>query len=49
MTLTTALTYSINTVFAQVAEHVGRPTMTDVHEAVRLLLQAAARLPARSS
>ena len=28
-TLTTALTYSINTIFAQVAENVGRPTMTD--------------------
>jgi len=28
-TLTTAMTYSINTIFAQVAEHVGRPTMTD--------------------
>jgi peptidoglycan glycosyltransferase len=28
-TLTTALTYSINTIFAQVAESVGRPTMTD--------------------
>jgi peptidoglycan glycosyltransferase len=27
--LTTALTYSVNTVWAQVAEHVGRPTMTD--------------------
>jgi penicillin-binding protein A len=27
--LTTALTYSINTVWAQVAEHLGRPTMTD--------------------
>jgi peptidoglycan glycosyltransferase len=27
--LTTALTYSINTVWAQVAEHVGRPTMTN--------------------
>jgi peptidoglycan glycosyltransferase len=26
--LTTALTYSINTVWAQVAEHLGRPTMT---------------------
>jgi penicillin-binding protein A len=26
--LTTALTYSVNTVWAQVAEHVGRPTMT---------------------
>jgi penicillin-binding protein A len=28
-TLTTAMTYSINTIFAQVAEHVGRKTMTD--------------------
>ena len=28
-TLTTAMTYSVNTIFAQVAEHVGRPTMTD--------------------
>jgi penicillin-binding protein A len=28
-TLTTAMTYSINTIFAQVAEHVGRGTMTD--------------------
>ncbi len=28
-TLTTAMTYSINTIFAQVAEHVGRRTMTD--------------------
>ena len=28
-TLTTAMTYSINTIFAQVAEHVGRPTMAD--------------------
>ena len=27
--LTTALTYSINTVFAQVAEHLGRATMTE--------------------
>jgi peptidoglycan glycosyltransferase len=27
-TLTTAMTYSINTIFAQVAEHVGRGTMT---------------------
>jgi penicillin-binding protein A len=27
-TLTTAMTYSINTIFAQVAEHVGRATMT---------------------
>lgn len=27
--LTTALTYSVNTVWAQVAEHLGRPTMTD--------------------
>jgi peptidoglycan glycosyltransferase len=27
--LTTALTYSINTVWAQVAEHLGRPTMTN--------------------
>lgn len=27
--LTTALTYSVNTVWAQVAEHVGRGTMTD--------------------
>jgi peptidoglycan glycosyltransferase len=27
--LTTALTYSINTVWAQVAEHLGRPTLTD--------------------
>jgi len=27
--LTTALTNSINTVWAQVAEHIGRPTMTD--------------------
>ncbi len=27
--LTTALTYSINTVWAQVAERLGRPTMTD--------------------
>jgi len=27
-TLTTAMTYSINTIFAQVAEHVGIPTMT---------------------
>ncbi len=27
--LTTALTYSVNTVWAQVAEHVGRATMTD--------------------
>ncbi len=27
--LTTALTNSVNTVFAQVAEHVGRPTMTE--------------------
>jgi peptidoglycan glycosyltransferase len=27
-TLTTALTYSINTIFAQVAQDVGRPTMT---------------------
>jgi peptidoglycan glycosyltransferase len=27
--LTTALTFSVNTVWAQVAEHVGRPTMTD--------------------
>jgi penicillin-binding protein A len=26
--LTTAMTYSVNTVWAQVAEHVGRPTMT---------------------
>ena len=29
VTLSDALTYSINTVFAQVAEAVGRPTMTD--------------------
>ncbi len=28
ITLTKALTYSVNTVFAQVAENVGRPTMT---------------------
>ena len=28
-TLTTAMTYSINTIFAQVSEHVGRPTMTE--------------------
>jgi peptidoglycan glycosyltransferase len=28
-TLTTAMTYSINTIFAQVAEHVGRGTMTE--------------------
>jgi penicillin-binding protein A len=28
-TLTTAMTYSINTIFAQVAEHVGRATMTN--------------------
>jgi peptidoglycan glycosyltransferase len=28
-TLTTAMTYSINTIFAQVAEHVGRSTMAD--------------------
>jgi penicillin-binding protein A len=28
-TLTTAMTYSINTIFAQVAEHVGRATMTE--------------------
>jgi penicillin-binding protein A len=28
-TLTTAMTYSINTIFAQVAEHLGRATMTD--------------------
>jgi peptidoglycan glycosyltransferase len=28
-TLTTAMTYSINTIFAQVAENVGRPTMTE--------------------
>ncbi len=28
-TLTTAMTYSINTIFAQVAEHLGRRTMTD--------------------
>ncbi len=28
-TLTTAMTYSINTIFAQIAEHVGRATMTD--------------------
>ena len=28
-TLTTAMTYSINTIFAQVAEKVGRPTMTE--------------------
>ncbi|HEY2653565.1 MAG TPA: penicillin-binding protein 2 [Solirubrobacteraceae bacterium] len=28
-TLTTALTYSINTIFAQVAEHVGRNTLAD--------------------
>ena len=28
-TLTTAMTYSINTIFAQVAERVGRSTMTD--------------------
>jgi penicillin-binding protein A len=27
--LTTALTYSVNTVWAQVAEHLGRPLMTD--------------------
>ncbi len=29
ITLTKALTFSVNTVFAQVAEHVGRRTMTD--------------------
>ncbi len=28
-TLTVAMTQSINTIFAQVAEHVGRPTMTE--------------------
>jgi peptidoglycan glycosyltransferase len=28
-TLTTAMTYSINTIFAQVAEHLGRKTMTN--------------------
>jgi penicillin-binding protein A len=28
-TLTTAMTYSINTIFAQVAEHTGRATMTE--------------------
>ena len=28
-TLTTAMTYSINTIFAQVAQNVGRPTMTE--------------------
>jgi penicillin-binding protein A len=29
ISLTTALTYSVNTVFAQVAQNVGRPTMTE--------------------
>ncbi len=29
ISLTTALTYSVNTVWAPVAEHVGIPTMTD--------------------
>jgi penicillin-binding protein A len=28
-TLTTAMTYSINTIFAQIAEHLGRATMTE--------------------
>ena len=49
ITLTDALTQSVNTVFAQVAVSLGIATMTDVHEALRLLRQAAARLtpPAR--
>ena len=46
ISLTTALTYSVNTVWAQVAESLGRPNDDRVHEALWLLRQAAARLPA---
>ncbi len=46
VTLTEALTNSINTVFAQVGE-TSAPDDAEVHEALRLLLDAAARLPAR--
>ncbi len=45
ITLTTALTYSVNTVWAPVAENVGTRDDDRIHEAVRLLLDAAVGLP----
>ncbi len=41
--LTTALTFSVNTVWAQVAEHLGRADDDRIHEALRLLFQAPGR------
>ena len=46
--LTTALTYSVNTVWAQVAEAARTRDDDQVHEALRLLRQAAARLSRRT-
>ena len=45
--LTDALTNSVNTVFAQVGEQVGRGDAGRVHEALRLLRGPGARLPGR--
>ena len=47
ISLTDALTNSVNTVFAQVGEKVGREHAGRVHEALRLLRGPAARLPGR--
>ena len=47
ISLTTALTNSVNTVFAQVGEKIGRVDARRVHEALRLLRGPAARLPVR--
>ena len=45
--MTTALTHSVNTYFAQVGEQLGTRHDGRVHEAVRLLQRPRARLPRR--
>ncbi len=47
ITLTEALAHSVNTVWAQVAEQVGKPDDGALHEPLRLRPQAPARLPSR--
>ena len=47
ITLTEALAKSVNTVWAQVAEHVGKRDAGALHEPLRLRRQAPARLPRR--
>ncbi len=44
--LTTALTYSVNTVWAQVAEAIGRVTMTNYMQRFGFYTKTSARLPA---